>query len=315
MAQIDYSKTTFEGDEPNNVSQPNMLASAGGGKSVFLFGVSKLGDGSVCTNRFDGYIGTKGAGATLSSNNDYEFPTPITFTVYALDDKPITSLTINFDSVVNQFATRLRIDGKDYTNDDTRLQVTLEPINPHTIEFIAWNVALYPLRVTSILVSGDGYINEPILIGKSSSSLIDVTHLFKKWDIYNKIKAVDEIRESLDATTILDGDAYYKPELSFTLHDIVQPEDFAQFVQIVNRKTGFICQIHDGEILEVVKRWFKLNSHQRDELLKHKGRYLGAIRPKFTAQSVLSYDTVNDEGEDIGYDDLIAKALNDSRLP
>jgi hypothetical protein len=130
----------------NNISTDlgSVIGVKNNGRNPFIIGASKLGDGSTFSNGVDYFIGDQ------PSNENGYFSNPYSIII---NDKnaTLTSLTIEFDSTNGRHPNNIRIDGKEYIDDDPIFTVTgLTTNTTHTIYIDNWNSPLYPLVITGI---------------------------------------------------------------------------------------------------------------------------------------------------------------------
>lgn len=123
------------------------------GSNPFLFGVSKLGDGSTFTaDKVNYFIGSK------LSNEYGEFAEPYVLTLMGSN---IKAVTIVFDTFNGRHPNKIIIDGKEFTDDDPIFsvadQVNLDFWNDnettHTIEISSWNTPNYPVVIQGIYIT------------------------------------------------------------------------------------------------------------------------------------------------------------------
>lgn len=107
----------------------------------FILGRSRLGGGDCYTKKANYYIGS------VASDSNGNFPTE--YKIYAFGVN-ITQLTIVFNKRKNEFPKSIKVDGKDFYDDDTQWTIPLAVDDFHTIVINNWNTPNSPLVISSI---------------------------------------------------------------------------------------------------------------------------------------------------------------------
>lgn len=148
----------------NNISSSvdNVIGTKAKSNNPFIIGSSKLGDGSTFSN---------GVGYFISNelSDEYgKFPTKYVLQINS--SKPITSLTISFDTYNNLHPQSLNIDGTEYTDNDAIFTVSnLSPSNLHAVVISNWNKPNSPLVISGIYVGVKIEINRRNMTNLSRS--------------------------------------------------------------------------------------------------------------------------------------------------
>ena len=128
----------------NNISSviDNVIGTKKESSNPFIIGASKIGDGSVLSDKVDYFIGDQPS----DDNGNFEHPYEIKITGNAM-----TSLTVAFDTANGRHPKSIWIDDVEYIDDDAIFTVTnLVPKETHTITINNWNTPNYPLVITGI---------------------------------------------------------------------------------------------------------------------------------------------------------------------
>lgn len=166
---LDYSKiTTSLENQGNNISNPQALSTIHkGGIKPFILGLSKLGtvdqggDGHIFWGSLEkgetqidnngrqigGYYG--GFWSLEWSNEKAVFENPISFPI---PGDNISTFTLRFDKLLNEFATLINVDGIDYIN--IGFDFTWKGIesNIHNVIIKKWNKPFKQVKITSIII-------------------------------------------------------------------------------------------------------------------------------------------------------------------
>ncbi|MCL1944844.1 MAG: hypothetical protein FWF56_03440 [Firmicutes bacterium] len=105
--------------------------------------------------------------------------------------------------------------------------------------------------------------------------------------------------------------AYYRPQVQFSFN-YNHVDEFSKFIQLVNRPQ-FHIRYYDLELGQEVIRLMQLNAVDKVSIT-HYGKVFGVMDINITANSILTYQAQDRDGNDIGYDDLIKLATEDDRL-
>jgi len=151
---INYGGVKFP--EGNNISNPSAINTASGGGKPFILGVSKLGEGDRLWDTRVPYNGFMGVQRNFGQDNSFEIDEQGNATqppTFAITGEAIERLVITFDSTAKQWATRLMVNGVPFDNNsEIFIWESMGPVDTVEIQILNWNLPLYPVRITSILI-------------------------------------------------------------------------------------------------------------------------------------------------------------------
>lgn len=146
------SKIELSG-ETNNISSyvetntygSNVLSNSSNiGDKVFLLEESPLDEGYKFSSNYNGYIGTTQSDSEGNVDSFYIY----------LTGENIKFIKINFDSISNQYATRLLINNVEYENNSYSFSHELpQASNKVTIQILKWNKPNSFVKITSIVTT------------------------------------------------------------------------------------------------------------------------------------------------------------------
>jgi len=309
MPEIDYAQSSFP--RGNNISRPDLIPNiTNRGSRPFLLNSSRFSDECLYQHefkgQFQGFIGRDGA--TEQVGERYVFKNPQTFVIKSRgesNENNIRNLTITFDDVADQYATRIIVDGVAFTNTATEFRIGgLPDMAEHTIQITDWNKPDYPVRITSIVPNDVDAIMD-IRFGKPKSGVIRPAvndlepfgKFFSSWSTKNPLVYTNLPGRTLDATLHnMSADASYIPEVQFAFN-FLTPQEYCKIIQILNTRE-FVVEYYDTELLMRVKRCMFLPSHEKERMLAVGREYKGMIKAHFKLVSKYGYDD---------YDDLVSR--------
>lgn len=185
---ITHLKNNISNFIETNTYEENILSNSSNlGEKVFLLNESKLDEGYKFASNYNGYIGT--------SQSDEEGNID-SFYIY-LTGENIKFIKINFDSISNQYATKLLINNIEYNNNSYSFSQELpQASNEVTIQILKWNKPFSFVKITSIvttLLMQFDYKNGLKKINFSNSSNNNLeTPIFGVKSNYGSIELVDK---------------------------------------------------------------------------------------------------------------------------
>jgi hypothetical protein len=155
-----------------------------------------------------------------------------------------------------------------------------------------------------------------ICISTTKSGLDSPNAILKRLILSYSTNNILEYNSNADKT--LDGTlhtsdqiSYYRPQIQFGFnYNFV--DEFASFIQLVNRPQFYI-KYYDLELCIDVVRLMHLDAVDKSSIT-HYGQVFGIADISVVANSVLTYQSQDRDGIDIGYSELIRLAVDDERL-
>ena len=311
MANINYDN--IEWFEENNVSQRHMVRYSGNiDHNVHVIGASRLGEQTVFRDSYPGAM-SQAVASIETERGDFAFEVPQRIVIPKLGEENITTLVIRFGMNTGQFATRMRIDGVEYTNNSPEFRLSrLQDVNPHVVEITHWNVLNFPVRITHIGTSDLPQLDY-IRVGDSPNSLRQLNKMFSSWTTKNRLIDVASPQTTLDMTIHRSNEMGYRPEITFQFNHLT-PEQWRDASRAFNVPFFFI-EYYDQELLMFVIRKMYLAEHNSDRPLAFDWTYKGMIGNKFRAVSYLGFDVRDADGNilDQPHSNLIKYASCDPR--
>lgn len=151
------ANSSFKG---GNLANTDLVKSSNKGAKPFIVGSSVLGTEYTYASDFKGILANCGSGTTLYDISDtskgylVNNNTSSTYSI-VINGSDIQYLKLVFDKVDNQYATVMRINGTMYFNDSAEYELPSVDADNITIEILAWNKPLMPIRVAQISMQVD----------------------------------------------------------------------------------------------------------------------------------------------------------------
>jgi len=224
---------------------------------------------------------------------------------------------MRFGELTNQWATRLRIDGIEYTNNEPRFRTTekrpLDPdIDPHIVEITHWNMPNFPMRKIHLVASEFPVLDyiriNPLIDGESEWITFPV--MFRAWDGEINVGHIQDPRRTMDATLRF-GNSFYIPEMMY------------EFAKLTPIQETVLNEITSGQMfgLEAFHPRTKMRhrfavsrtADTRDRNFAYDSTFRGVLGSSFTAVSALGFKMMDENRNNIGFRELNEKALFDPR--
>lgn len=281
---IDYGSTaaTLNG-QGNDLSNPSAINTASvGGIRPFIWGVSRIGsieeggdghhfwsdptgepmivNGRQVGGRYNGFWGIE------VSDENGEFDNSVTFQIIG---ENIDKFVIRFDQALNEFATVVNVDGKDYENTGEFVWTGVES-NAHYVTIKKWNKPTRQVKITSILIGlvveyDRRYFQKNSRVVAGSRRILDNTKPFYGVaNQYGSFRAIDidrNFEELSQVGLLIDGlrcgvFMNAEPFIIGTSYDNYKKENESKMLGDYRlAEVSFIGDIIEAELVDDILNW------------------------------------------------------------
>jgi len=134
----------------NNISLVTGISRPSIGAKPFLLDISRLNGSTFWGSSYMGFLGNR------VSDTSGRFLPAFTFDIVGLEQRNIHFFVLSFDSLAQQWATELMVNGERYENNSPSFiwewQGQGDPPSRIPIQILRWNTPRYPVRITSIVI-------------------------------------------------------------------------------------------------------------------------------------------------------------------